>query len=177
VAGISFPQIPEEKALKRMKVNDLREWCGACAVGVSGTKDILIGRLNTVRVEPAPAKAHVQGSAQRAPNHVSPQKKTPSKAQSHADQKKKQVKDLCEKYCTTDGHIEMDGFLRFGLDLAGGSEEKSVTPQHTFFLFVRPASHSLCCANNALLNARHLLQRFVAHRVLRHPDPHLPPAP
>ena len=30
----------------------------------------------------------------------------------------------------------MEGFLSLGLDLAGGSEEMSSTPEHTFFLFV-----------------------------------------
>mmetsp|Transcript_55556 Transcript_55556/g.131926 ORF Transcript_55556/g.131926 Transcript_55556/m.131926 type:complete len:316 (+) Transcript_55556:215-1162(+) len=132
-------EIPEESKLKRMKVVDLKEWCGACAVGVSGTKDILIGRLNGVRA-PVAAKGHLSssGTVQRPPSHGSPQKKTPSKVQSHADLKRKAINDLCEKYCaeTETPNIEMGGFLRFGLDLAGGSEEKSGTPQHTFFLFV-----------------------------------------
>ena len=47
-----------------MKAADLKAWCGACAVESSGTKAIMIGRLNTARAAPVPAKEQV---TQRAP--------------------------------------------------------------------------------------------------------------
>ena len=113
-----------------MKVAELRDWCGACSLGEKGNKDALIGRLKEARSD------GLRSPGGRSGGPTTPQKQTVSKAQSQAEQRRKQIEKLFQKYSSGAKEIGMEGFLSLGLDLAGGSEEMSSTPEHTFFLFV-----------------------------------------
>jgi hypothetical protein len=131
--------IPDLAALKRLKVAELKELCSEHALRKSGNKADLITLLDMSR---GAVNATAKQGTQQLIKPVMEVKTSPSAQRSAVptptQQKKTPAAALFEKYATTENPREMDlsGFVQFGMDLAGGDEAKSVSPEHTALLFV-----------------------------------------
>eukprot|EP00282_Hemiselmis_andersenii_P000796 CAMPEP_0114116006 /NCGR_PEP_ID=MMETSP0043_2-20121206/4271_1 /TAXON_ID=464988 /ORGANISM="Hemiselmis andersenii, Strain CCMP644" /LENGTH=312 /DNA_ID=CAMNT_0001208305 /DNA_START=23 /DNA_END=958 /DNA_ORIENTATION=- len=139
--------VPALHALKKMKVNELKDWCTDLGVRKQGLKADLIAALDAARTTTSTStSSHYQPPpAARTPVHhgaaAGVQHKTSPGAYRSLvptpQGKKSPGATFFEKYASESDPKRMDlgGFVKLGLELAGGDEERSLTPQHTALLF------------------------------------------
>mmetsp|Transcript_32757 Transcript_32757/g.80388 ORF Transcript_32757/g.80388 Transcript_32757/m.80388 type:complete len:316 (+) Transcript_32757:85-1032(+) len=131
-------QIPDLAGLKRLKVTELKDLCARTGVPKRGNKSEIVEALDAAR--PPPTQS---APASRQPLHGETDKRAPRSPGAHRSAvptpqhpaKKSSASALFAQYSESDGQrIGMEGFMRLGLELAGGDADRSVTPEHTALL-------------------------------------------
>ena len=152
--------IPETPGLKKLKVSDLRALCTEHKVTSTGTKDVLVQRLDALRKgragSPDKRPAAARPAAAARSGAVTPEstpKQRGGKSPLSAGRRGRMLRgprvclcarvlshvakpdDFFSKYADESGtKIGLEGFTQLTLDLAGGDEELAMKPETTIML-------------------------------------------